>query len=730
MKHKPGMVIDNGIVQARLVRTKGAVSVQYGRRRSIPAGSLPEPVDSARLVNVRDVLGKGRAVEIAHPSGATTTLVLYETLPFLCVTTSVRNETDEPMTVAELTPLAAELDVGAPASELRVLGSDGPHPATGRRTSYAFMALAHRETRAGIVCGWLTHERASGIVRFDGRGERPTVQGVAEYGRLLVQPGETAMGETFAIGWFDDVLDGLEQFADAVAKANRIRLPKTVPSGYCTWYHAGPSDQERTAELAGFCAEELGDYGLDVVQIDDGWQIGRRDFTAHKPDGPYSTGMKPTAEAITSHGLTAGIWLIPFGWDPECPALAEHPEWFVHRRDGSIYGVHWAGSCLDMTHPEARRLLSGVVERMVRAWGYRYLKIDGLWSGMATKILYPKPHYRKDDLGGAVLHDPRKTQIEAYRDGLRLVRRAAGRDTFILGCCIAQNMRTLGASIGLVDGMRIGPDIGARWDGIVRCARAAAQLYFWNRRVWFNDPDCLMLREPLTLDQARAWGSLIVLSGQMNVVSEWLPGLPRERLGVLERTMPNPGLDGRPLDLLERSLPRIWHARVGEGEAEQHLVGLFNWDAKRRARITLDLTRLGLSADQQVVGFDYWEDAFVEPFAGERTFTLRPGSCRVLSLRPVRSRPQLVSTSRHVSQGAVDVRKVRWSAGQRALRGASRLIGGEPYELRLWAGAAQVASLRAPDGLETAWEQDGPQVRMRLLSAATGNAAWRIVFGV
>jgi len=689
---------------------------------------LGEPAGRARLVRVRDALGSGKGIEVVSGSGSITRAVVYRGCPFVVVTTSVRNETSGPMTVGELSALAAELEMGSPRRALRVLGCDGPHRASGQRASYAFMAVAERSTRAGMVCGWLTHERASGIVRLDARAARPRLEAVSEYGRLVVEPGESVVGESFALGWFDDALDGLEAYADAVAKANGIRLPRRVPSGYCTWYHARASEEKRTAELARFCARELRDYGLDFVQVDHGWQTSDRDYTSHNPQGPYSRGMGATAAAIARHGLRAGLWLIPFGWDPQAPALAAHPKWFVRRKDGSVYAVYWAGSCLDMTHPGARRFLRGVVTRMTKEWGYRYLKIDGLWSGMATKILYPSPRYRRDGLGGAVLHDRGKTQVEAYRDGLRLVRQAAGKGTFILGCTIAQNMRTMGASLGLVDGMRIGPDVGASWAGVLRCARPAAHLYFWHGRTWFNDPDCLMLREPLTLDQARAWGSLIALSGQMNVVSEWLPGLPAERLDVLKRTLPNAGLRGRPLDLLERPMPRVWHARVGEGEAEQHLVGLFNWDARRHARVRLELARLGLSPGEQVVGFDFWEDGFVAPFAGSLAVRLRPSSCRVLSLRVVRERPQVVSTSRHVAQGVVDLERVRWDGRRRVLRGVSRVVGGEGTELRLYADGWVVSSVRAAEGVMAEHEQEGACVRVRLSSASTRTVGWQVAF--
>ena len=724
------LTLDNGVVFVRYDPQEGTFSARSGGRWFVAKARLGDgPKASARVVERREALGVGKSLEVTSPSGRIDTATLFPGLPFVCLRASLRNPTQEPLTVAELTPLVAAVDAGAHPSQLCAFGADGPHPAAAATASYAFLALAHPETRAGVVCGWLTHHRASGIVAASPLDDLVTVTARAEYGRLVVPPGSTAQGEMVAIGHFRDALDGLEAYADLVARANDVKLPPLAPSGYCTWYHAGASDQDKMAELAEFCGEHLRDFGFGLLQIDDGWQIGSRDFSAFNSNGPYSRGMKPTADAITRQGLLAGIWLIPFGWDPKCPALADHPEWFAHHQDGSIYSVHWAGSCLDCTRPETRKFIRQVVARLVHPWGFNYLKIDGLWSGMAVKILYPDPAYREDDLGGAVLHNPAKTQVEAYRDGLRIVREAAGKSTFILGCNVAQNMRTMGASVGLVDGMRIGPDVGADWAGILRCARPASHLYFWNNRVWFNDPDCLMLREPLTLDQGRAWGSLIALSGQMNIVSEWLPGLPPERLDVVKRTMPNAGACGRPIDLFELPLPRLWHLRLGEGETRQDLVGLFNWDASKPAELTLDLAKLGL-VEGPYVGFDYWENQFVPPVSGAFQVSLRPASCRVLSLRRALERPQLVSTSRHVTQGGVDVAELRWK--EPVLIGKSRLVAGDPYEVRLVAPQApaswQLMSVTVPAGVAESHEQDGPMVRILLGGPKTRLVTWMAVF--
>lgn len=682
-----------------------------------------------RVIEVQDALGVGQAIEEKDASGETIELALYEGLPFVCVKTRMHNVLEKPLAINELEPVMLTLDLGAAPEDLKLLGCDGLHPATEEYTGYTFLTVARPETHAGVVCGWLTQRRGSGIVQAGPAEGQVQVVGETTYGgRLVVPPDQSVEGEVLAVGFFDDAHEGLEAYASAIAKANAIELPD-VPCGYCTWYHAGASDEKRTAKLAAFCDEHLRDYGFDFIQIDDGWQVGPRDFTAHKPDGPYPSGMKAVADAITAHGFRAGLWSIPFGWNHAAPALADHPDWFVHREDGSIYSVEWAGDCLDMSHPDARAFLRETVARMTGEWGYRYLKIDGLWSGMAVKLLYPDPTYREDGLGDATFHDASKTNVEVYRDGLELVREAAGDDVFLLGCTVAQNMRTLGASIGLVDGMRIGRDIGANWDHILPSARIGAHLYFLHGTVWYNDPDCLMLRDPLTLDQARAWASWICVSGQMNVVSEWLPSLAPEKLDIVKRTMPNHKCRARPVDLFEREFPRIWHLPIDQAGLHWDIVALFNWDTDREAKLDLELAALGLD-DHPYVGFDYWENAFLAPFSGTQTFTLRPASCRVIALHRQLDRPQLIGTSRHVTQGAVDLVSVTWDAAANTLRGVSNVVAKDPYELRLitpWKSAATAARTEKADALIEV-EHGVPQMRVLITSKKNREVKWEIPF--
>jgi hypothetical protein len=739
------ITIDNGILSISYNLNDSTFSARRGEKLFVKQGHFPEVsganAGKAQAIRIKNGLGPGKAIRVNFPSGDVYTLTLYKDLPFVCITSKTHNPANDKVGINKMIPVSLEVDLGKAAKDLRVLGCDGLTTAEKDRTSYTFLAMAEPGTRTGVVAGWLTHDRASGVVLSKPTQSSVLVEARSEYGNLLIEPGKNVNGETFAVGYFDDALAGLEEYADAIAEIYKIKLPK-IPCGYCTWYsrpHGGASDEKHMAELAEFCSKHLTKFGFNVLQIDDKWQLSRRDFTSHNPTGPYPSGMKPTADAITAGGMTPGIWFIPTGWDPNRPVFNERQDWFVHKNDGSIYTVHWAGSCLDMTHPEARKFLHEVISR-ITGWGYKYIKIDGLWTGMAVKILYPKPDYRDDNLGDAVFHNPAKTNVEAYRDGLKLVRQAAGSDVYILGCNIAQNMRTLGASVGLVDAMRVGSDIGARWTGILSGATMGTRLYFMHNRLWHNDPDCLMLRDPLTLDQARAWGSWIAISGQLNIASEWLPGLPDDKLDVIKRSMPNHGLCGRPIDLFENTPAQVWHLTAGAGQQRRDIIGLFNWDDNKPDTVRIELEKLNLPdcGSGTYVGFDYWADKFIPPFAGEFEAELRPASCRVISIHPLGERPVPVSTSRHITQGIVDVARQRWDGRRNELHGKSRVVGSDPYKLCIFAPTDAVSwQVRSADiskadhksGVTIKTEQTGREIRVTINSPENRLVSWKVLFG-
>jgi alpha-galactosidase len=172
---------------------------------------------------------------------------------------------------------------------------------------------------------------------------------------------------------------------------------------------------------------------------------------------------------------------------------------------------------LDTTHPEVVAHLEDVAAAMVAA-GFPYLKLDFTFSPSVD--------------GG--YSDPGRTPAERVRAGFAALRRGAGDDAFLLGCGVP-----LANVVGLVDANRIGPDVAPVWaldpadeivPGYLGIQPATGHAFvntltraFMHRRLWLNDPDCVMLRTTdteLGEAAARTWALAVGVSGGMTLVSD------------------------------------------------------------------------------------------------------------------------------------------------------------------------------------------------------------------
>jgi hypothetical protein len=708
----------------------------------LTGGKLSSRGGTAKAVELDDkVFGNGKGIEITYPNGNRQWVALYPGVPFVLFRATLHNGGAKPIVLNHVPTFSANVDLGKPSAELVTLGTGGLLSPAKNPGSYAFLAVACPRARNGVVAGWLTHDRGSGVVFSPVQDDTVRLQAQLDYGRLRIKPGQDAATETLAIGYFDDARLGLEAYADWIAKVCCIKLPPHQP-GYCTWYmekHGGGCDEQHLAELSRYAAKNLKPFGFGFIQIDDGWQEGistngpKKNFTTHAPRGPYPGGMKATAENISRLGLAPGIWFMPFAGNSKDPYFKDHQDWFAKGPDGKPYETDWGGTCLDMTCPGARENLRSLVHRIAHDWGYKVFKLDGFWTGSATRQIYVNDGYREDAIGEAGFSDPDVTNIEAMRRGAKLVREAAGPEVFLLGCCVPQNMRSLGGTFGLLDAMRIGPDSGAEHIG----APHASRLWFLNGRVWWNDPDCVSVRAATPLEQARLNASFTAIAGDLFYNSDWMPDFPPQRLDILRRCIPAHNLASRPVDVFESPVARIWHLADTRQARRRDVVALYNWD-KNPATISETVERIGLPAAKQYVGFDFWANKFIPPFIRKVEADLPPGgSCRILAIQPLADHPQLLSTSRHVTQGMVDVTGERWDAASSTLAAASQVVAGDPYELRIVVPAGEkswravAASVSADDqaaGVKATFRQDGPRLRATITSPISREVKWRVEF--
>jgi alpha-galactosidase len=132
--------------------------------------------------------------------------------------------------------------------------------------------------------------------------------------------------------------------------------------------------------------------------------------------------------------------------------------------------------------------------------------------------------------------------------------------------------------------MRIGPDVAPYWfatyryhltrDSHALCTKFALRSILnrcqMHRRLWINDPDCLLLREQeskLSQDERMTLVNAVIITGGMTMVSDRLSRLMPETWRVVRQIDALVRVCDRgrpwPLDLMEREIPELVYNSQG-----------------------------------------------------------------------------------------------------------------------------------------------------------------------
>jgi alpha-galactosidase len=243
------------------------------------------------------------------------------------------------------------------------------------------------------------------------------------------------------LDWFVSYGDEATVFgAYAGALAARLGAAPGRPSPrvWCSWYslYTGITERALAAILP-----DLARLPVDVVQVDDGWQVAVGDWRANEK---FPAGMADLAGRIRATGRAAGLWLAPLIAVKSSRVAREHPEWLLRDTRGRRVSAafNWGEQlfAIDTTAPGALDWVCGVL-RTVREWGFDYIKLDFLYGGAL--------------LGARHSGAPREA---AYREALRAMRAAMG-DAYFVACGAP-----VVPSLGLCDALRIGPDVAGSWE--------------------------------------------------------------------------------------------------------------------------------------------------------------------------------------------------------------------------------------------------------------------------
>jgi len=520
----------------------------------------------------------------------------------------------------------------------------------------------------------------------------------------------------------------------ACFEGTRRDFPPPPTAGWLDWYVThGKTSESLILRNLDWLADNLRDYGLRVIQIDDGWQaafadrlageLGKKETDWLRANEHFPHGMAWLAEQIHAKEFLAGIWLVPYATN-NAALVRDHPDWFLKGSDGKPQAAreNWArgfGYVLDLANPLVERhYLAPLFKTLSSQWRYDYFKLDATgWTLLTikdqkfTERKFARLKVGKKTMSGA----------EVVRDGLEAIRNLVGRKS-VLAC-----HAPCPELVGLVDAARVGFDMTPGWDkGVLHVFRETMDSFHTHGICWLNDPDCLVLR-PLPVEQARVFVSMFGLTGQHLMLSDAMEELGEEKVEPLRRILPV--CPTRALDLYPHGdAAAIWDLKLNRPFGSWDVVGVFNFE-KQPAHRVLRFADLGLTSGAYVV-YDFWNRRGLGRLEQEIALDLPPTACRVLAIHRETGIPQIVSTSRHITQGGVDLAGVRWNAKRNELSGRSLVVAGDPYELRLWVPRGyrpEYFTSSAPEMKLDATET--PQLyTVRLSGHSTGEARWLIRF--
>jgi hypothetical protein len=500
--------------------------------------------------------------------------------------------------------------------------------------------------------------------------------------------------------------------------------------GWCSWWPYRTAVTEKVvASVAAVFKERLLDYGFEYLQVDDGWQRGSSglpaDWLATNAER-FPGGLEHLAASIRESGMKPGLWLNAHFGD-EATARA-HPDWFVRDADGSPHRGPWIDFGIDGSSEEA---LDALVRPTYRALGkmkWDYVKIDSLRHLLYDSIYESRAHFEGKKRDGE----------QSFRRVLEVAREELGPAPYVLAC-----WGVLPEVAGIADGCRLGTDgFGPA---------ALQQFNSWNNVVWRNDPDHLDLvageeiLRPVLVSMA---GAQMLLTDRVEVYRDdekiegarrsapvlfSVPGQlydhdPRKTDALLRGERHAGGANPEPVDAdQEGALCPSWLLEIDRPFEHWNVLARLSYEPLPAT--DLRFADLGLPGEKTYLVYEFWSRRFVGSFTG--SFPARAQGSREVSVYAIREkldRPQVLSTSRHISQGGVDLVSVSWDPAMLVLSGESRVVARDPYSLAIHVPPGFAVVAAELDGRPTSTTANGEMVRVGSTLAASGQIAWKVCF--
>lgn len=521
-------------------------------------------------------------------------------------------------------------------------------------------------------------------------------EGVAEYMRIFVR--ENILADAFAM--------------DYAPLRARGKFEKP-PAGWMTWYAVkfGACEESVLRNLA-FQRDNLKEFGADTVWVD--WEWCHRAYEKERDDGvnnlspdmkKYPNGLGYISDKIKEAGFNSAIWIGATNDISFSDFEAEHPDVSL------AHNETWSGMYYyDIT---SDAYLNGYLPRamgQLKEWGYDAVKFDTLPNCMNAHEQFHQN-----------MAHPELTTYTAYRNMLERTREILGEDTFMLGCGGSSGCALAG--VGYFDSTRVGPDLFT-WDKLCETVGLVREYYPLHNNAIMVDADNVVLRDEYsTMAEARSRLCLVSLLGLPITFGDDLPALQPERIDILKRGLPVmktypaslacPICDGK---------TQLSVLKIAKSYEDYTVIGLLNMSDKSVTRELGFATELRVESGDYIA-YSFFEEREIYPSDDSITLTVAPHDTAVVALRRKTGKPQLLSTSRHLTQGAAEISEVSYAEGKLSIRAS--LIGGDEYRVAIY----------VPSGYECTgaslgeYEQKGEILRLKYMPKQTGEYQFEVSFG-
>lgn len=467
------------------------------------------------------------------------------------------------------------------------------------------------------------------------------------------------------------------------------RPKQNAVAGWCSWeaYRRG-IDLGTVQTVAEFLHESLQAYGLQYLQVDDGYQSMPLPADAHMTmaegwmtcdDIKFPGGHDALVQTICKQGLTPAIWVNANITNPDFPqSHPEHVIWNV--------GVPLKGEWIDFLYACDADTLATHVEplfRALRGKGYRYIKIDAI-----RHLLFDGLHecVRLGLMSNQEAEKRFRAFMEATREGM-------GPDVYYLA-----SWGEMHEVVGVADACRISMDANPTWAGVRMQLFESARWFHTQRILFLNDPDHVCVRTKA--EWAQSVLSLISLSGELYMLSDTPQTYTGEKLDIIRKTLPPLTTKAGETGPLRLDYPAYaWTKLHGfavqshetpvemEEVSQKDAASIGGWTPDSAAlhpfsslwsfalshhglrwrvmlRVAthplptgeLPLERLALDPHKTYLAFEFWEQKYLGEITG--SFACKPlplGHCQVVAFYEKPACPTVIASDRHVSMDAVSI---------------------------------------------------------------------------